>query len=660
MAFFKTILVGFLLYFNTVLSASVAINRNGWTAIADSFQVGNEPAKALDGSATSLWHSRYSPAPVDTLPNWITVDMKTIYNIQAVSIQPRPSDNGNGRVGGHKIEVSTDNTTWQLVAIGTYNNDATTKKTTFVTRQARYVRITATSEAQSPANPWTSIAEINVFHDVVGTTPTPYTAPVSGKGLWEKTIDFPLIPAAVSLLTNGKLLIWSAYAKDNFGGSRGFTQTGIYDPVTGDTSQLQVSNTQHDMFCPGISLDFNGRVIVTGGSDAAKTSIYDPSGNTWIGAPNMKIARGYQSSTTCSDGRIFTIGGSWSGNRGGKNGEIYDPATDAWSLLSGTLVSPMLTADTGGVWRSDNHAWLFSWKSGTVFQAGPSIAMNWYDTTGSGTTTGAGNRLDDGHAMNGNAIMYDAPAGKILTAGGAPDYENSDARTNAYVITIGTPRTNPTVTKTQNMAYARSFANGVVLPDGTVFVTGGQARAKPFVDATAAFVPELWDPATGTWSQLNPMAVPRTYHSVAILLPDGTVFQGGGGLCGPCTQYGGVPESNHFDAEIFVPPYLLNADGTRRTRPVINNVGSSVKLGASLPVTTSAEVTKFALVRFGTATHTVNTDQRRIPLTMSGSGTSYTVQIPADPGVALPGYWLLFAINAAGTPSVGKIIKVTV
>jgi galactose oxidase len=287
------------------------------------------------------------------------------------------------------------------------------------------------------------------------------------------------------------------------------------------------------------------------------------------------------------------------------------------------------------------------------------MAMNWYDTTGSGSTTGAGNRLDDGHAMNGNAIMYDASAGKILTAGGAPDYENSDARTNAYIITIGTPKTTPAVIKTQSMSYARAFAGGVVLPDGTVFMTGGQARARPFQDATAAFVPELWSPATGTWTQLNPMAVPRTYHSVAILLPDATVFNGGGGLCGPCTQYGGVPESNHFDAEIFVPPYLLNSDGSRRTRPVISTVASTVKVGASLSITTGAAVTTFSLVRFGTATHTVNTDQRRIPLTPSGSGTSYTVTVPADPGVALPGYWLLFAIDAAGTPSVGKIVRVT-
>lgn len=239
-------------------------------------------------------------------------------------------------------------------------------------------------------------------------------------------------------------------------------------------------------------------------------------------------------------------------------------------------------------------------------------------------------------------------------------FSSSNGRTNAYVITIGAPKTNPTVIKTQSMAYARGFANGVVLPDGTVFVTGGQSRLHPFNDDTAQLTPELWDPATGKWTQLNPMQIPRTYHSVAILLPDATVFNGGGGLCGPCTQYGGVPESNHFDAEIFVPPYLLNADGTRRTRPVISTVASSVRLGATLSITTTGAVSGFSLVRFGTATHTVNTDQRRIQLTATGSGTSYTVTIPNDAGVALPGYWLLFAINSSGTPSVGKTIKVTV
>ncbi|KAF2854308.1 carbohydrate-binding module family 32 [Plenodomus tracheiphilus IPT5] len=617
-------------------SANVVLSRTGWTATADSFEIGNEPAKALDNNATSLWHSKYTPAPAAPIPHWIVVDMKATYSVQAVSIQPRPAGNANGRIGGHRIEISTDNTNWQIAAVGTYNNDAATKKTTFVTRPARYVRITATSEAQSASNPWTAIAEINVFQDTAA-----YAAPAAGKGLWERTVDFPLVPAAVSLLPNGK------------------TQTGIYDPVSGESSQLEVSNTGHDMFCPGISLDFNGRVIVTGGSNAEKTSIYDPASNAWTGAPNMKIARGYQSTATCSDGRIFNIGGSWSGGSGGKNGEIYNPTTSAWSLLSGALVSPMLTQDAGGLFRSDNHAWLFGWKAQSVFQAGPSIAMNWYDTVGSGSTTGAGNRLNDLDSMNGIAVMYDAAAGKILTAGGATDYENDNAHNNAHVITINAPKTNPTVLKTQSMTYARSFSNGVALPDGTVFVTGGQAYAKPFTDGTSALVPELWSPATGTWTQLNPMSIPRNYHSVAILMPDATVFNGGGGLCGTCTNFGGTPESNHFDAEIFVPPYLLNADGTRRTRPVINSVAATVKVGATLSVTTNAAVTSFSLVRFGSATHTVNTDQRRIALAQTGSGTSYTVMIPADSGVALPGYWLLFAMNASGTPSVGRVVRVT-
>ncbi|KAI4913026.1 hypothetical protein J4E85_011001 [Alternaria conjuncta] len=644
----SAIYIAVLILAGSVDSASVTISRSGWTATSDSFQAGNEPSKALDGNATSFWHSKYDPAPADTLPNWIIVDMKASYNINAVSLQPRPSDNANGRIGGHRIEISTDNSSWKVVAVGTYNNDATTKKTSFVAKPARYVRITATSEAQSAVNQWTTIAEINIFQD------TAYAPPAAGKGLWEKTVDFPLVPAAVSLLPNGKVLMWSAFAKDNFGGSRGFTQTGIYDPATGESSQLQVSNTQHDMFCPGISLGFDGRVIVSGGSDAAKTSIYDPSSDAWTPGSDMRIARGYQSTATCSDGRIFNIGGSWSGNRGGKNGEIYSATANTWALVQNALVSPMLTADTAGVYRSDNHAWLFGWKNQTVFQAGPSIAMNWYDTVGSGSTTGAGNRLDDGDAMCGNAVMFDATAGKILTAGGAANYENSDGRTSAYVVTIGAPKTNPTVAKTQSMAYPRGFANGVALPDGTVFVAGGQSRLHPFNDDTAQLTPELWDPTTGRWTQLNPMQIPRTYHSVAILMPDATVFVGGGGLCGSCGA------NNHFDAEIFVPPYLLNADGTRRARPVISTVATTARLGANLSITTTAAVTKFSLVRFGTATHTVNTDQRRIALTMSGSGTSYTVAIPGDPGVALPGYWLLFAIDANGTPSVGKTIKLAV
>lgn len=409
------------------------------------------------------------------------------------------------------------------------------------------------------------------------------------------------------------------------------------------------------MFCPGISLDANGRITVTGGNDSKNTSIYTPSSSSWSSASQMVIARGYQSSVTIGDGRIFTIGGSWSGGQGGKNGEIYAPGSNTWTSLPGCAVAPMLTADPAGPYRADNHAWLFAYKANSIFQAGPSKHMNWYNVSGTGSYAAAGLRAADADSMCGNAVMFDATTGSILSAGGSPAYDHSDASTAAHVIKLGDSVGGaPTVTKVANMAQARAFANGVVLPDGTVLVVGGQAYAMPFTDTTPALPAELFDPATQSWRTMASIAVPRTYHSVALLLPDATVVVAGGGLCGNgCLQ-------NHFDAQVFSPPYLFAADGSKAARPRIVSVSaSSVRPGALLTVTTAQAVSSFSLVRYGSATHTVNTDQRRVPLSaVSIVGLAHVVSLPSDPGVLVPGYWMLFAINAAGVPSVATTIKV--
>ena len=93
------------------------------------------------------------------------------------------------------------------------------------------------------------------------------------------------------------------------------------------------------------------------------------------------------------------------------------------------------------------------------------------------------------------------------------------------------------------MTYARAFGNSVVLPNGKVFVTGGQPYPVPFTDTNAVLTPELWDPASQTFTILPPETNPRTYHSVALLMLDGRVFSGGGGLCGDCTT---VRTVTHF------------------------------------------------------------------------------------------------------------------
>ncbi|MCQ7029691.1 hypothetical protein MRO55_24630, partial [Escherichia coli] len=92
-----------------------------------------------------------------------------------------------------------------------------------------------------------------------------------------------------------------------------------------------------------------------------------------------------------------------------------------------------------------------------------------------------------------------------------------------------------------------------VLADGSVLATGGQSTngGGGLVDlANATYEAERWDPATGAWTELAPAAVARQYHSTALLLPDGRVLTGGGGICGACHQVGYLRR----DFEIFTPP----------------------------------------------------------------------------------------------------------
>jgi hypothetical protein len=428
-------------------------------------------------------------------------------------------------------------------------------------------------------------------------------------------------------------------------GGGGQTYTTLFDPATKTATEMLVTATGHDMFCPGTANLADGRILVSGGEDSAKTSIYDPATGSWTTGPQLNTPRGYNADSPVWDGSIFTLGGSWSGGQGNKNGEIWT-ASGGWRSLPGVLVAPAITADAAGIYRADNHMWLISTSTGRLLQAGPSHQMNWIDTAGSGSIVSAGNRADDVDSMCGTAVMYDV--GKILKAGGATSYENVDAHPSAYVIDV---THGVSVRKVAPLTYARTFHNSVVLPNGQVVVIGGQTHPVVFTDDTAVLVPELWDPTTETFTALPAMAVPRTYHSIALLLPDGTVLSGGGGLCGNCA-------TNHPDVQILTPPYLLNQDGTLAQRPTIVSAPSVLSYGSSANVTTGQSVSAFALLRVSSTTHTVSNDQRRIPLAFQSTGTNaYALTIPSNPGIALPGAYMLFALDSTGVPSVAKFLR---
>ncbi|XEC33063.1 discoidin domain-containing protein [Streptomyces fradiae] len=623
-------------------AATVDLPRTGWTAAASDEETLKENGRAvnvLDGDATTIWHSRWSGTPAP-LPHSITIDMHRTTAVSALVYQPR-KDKANGRAGAYTVTTSTDGTTFGApVSSGTWRDDDTVKTATFIrAANARYIRLTVSTEAGN-RGPWTSAAEIRLSGP----------ADPAVHGTWSRITGFPLVPVATAVLPGDKLLAWSAYAVDRFGGSNGYTQTAILDLKTGKVTQRRIDNTGHDMFCPGIAMLADGRVLVTGGSNAEKASIYDPATDAWSATTSMNIARGYQAMTLLSTGEAFVLGGSWSGATGDKAGEVWSPDTRTWRKLPGVPAAPALTADPAGAYRADNHMWLYATSGGKVLQLGPSKRMNWITTAGNGSITSAGTRADSEDAMNGNAVAYDI--GKLLTLGGSPAYEKTPATRRAYTVNVdgGGVRT----ARTGDMGYARSFGNSVVLPDGKVAVFGGQAYPVPFSDATSVLTPELWDPATGRFTPLATMAIPRNYHSVANLLPDGRIFSGGGGLCGDCA-------TNHADGAVFTPPYLLNPDGTPKPRPAITGgVPPRAAAGSSLTVTTGGPVASFVLMRAAAATHSTDNDQRRVPLTSTATGTgTYTVSIPADRGVVLPGTYMLFALDAQGVPSTARFLTVS-
>ena len=636
---------------NKPLPSLSYISRAGWTVRSVDSQEAADPAtNAFDGNPATLWHTQYNganPAP----PHEIQIDMGSSRTVGGFTYLPRQDACSNGVIGQYEFYTSTDGVNWGIAAsAGTFTYTGTIlscagqgqiapeRMVTFANRVARYVRLRALSEVNN--NPWTSVAELNIIDGNDTNT-------AAQRGQWSNVITTSVNPVGAAVLPDGKVLIWSAYDRYTFGaGVSDQTLTAIFDPASGTATERLVVETAHDMFCPGTSFLGDGRLLVTGGDSAAKSSIYNPGTATWTSGGNMNLARGYHGQTTLDDGTAFVMGGSWSGGSLGKNGEVW--SNGAWRYLPNALASVTLGPDPGGAAIADRHPWVFTMGNGKVAHVGPSVAMNIFDTTvANGSTTPAGNRADDIFSQNGTAVMYDI--GKILKAGGAPAYGSANATAGSYIIDISN---GISTTKTGSLRLARGMHNTVVMPNGEVIVVGGMPVPVGFSDTNSIFVSEIWNPTTGAWRDAASTLVPRNYHSIALLLPDGRVLSGGGGLCGQGCS------ANHSDMQIYSPAYLFKADGTAATRPAITQAPTTAFHGSSINVTTTGSPTQFVMIRFAAVTHSVNTDQRRIPLTATSLGNGFFGLAIPNSGIAPPGNYMLFALDSNGVPSVAKTVLV--
>jgi galactose oxidase len=484
--------------------------------------------------------------------------------------------------------------------------------------------------------------------------PVPAVPQSDANGRWSPVINTSgVVPITGAVLPSRKVLLWASWTGTHFDGTGALEQTVtlLVDPNRPSQPVVRtVTNTAHNMFCPGTTVLADGRVLVNGGdvNHTDATSIYDPATDTWSKGALMHQQRWYNSTVTLPDGRVLTLGGNRTTGASG-NGELYDPATNTWTPMDGIALTALTAGTDPTLSRTMEHPRQLVAPDGRLFVPGPTPNMQWIDVAGSGSITFAGTRGDDETSQNDVTVMYDV--GRLLKAGGNVSYDRGASRfipssQKSYLIDINGGQA--VVTKVGSMIYPRAFANGVVVPNGQVLVFGGLDNAKAFSDEGNIKAAELFDPATASWRELPPMATPRPYHSMALLLTDGRVLVGGGGLCSKsdCSV-------NHPNIEIYSPPYLFAAP-----RPAITSAPPTVTAnGGTFRVKVTGTVTGFSLIRMASVTHSVDLDQRLIHPAAFGSFGNWTLAAPTSHNLAPPGYYMLFALNGE-VPSVAAIVRI--
>jgi hypothetical protein len=335
----------------------------------------------------------------------------------------------------------------------------------------------------------------------------------------------------VLALPNGKILLTGGAANGN--GTGVLTSAELYDPVAhtfSTTSPMNVARADHTL-----TLLPNGTVLVAGGFNDTNTAlqsveIFDPSSNAFtLLTAQMSSTRAEHTATLLANGTVLIAGGNDNTGTSLASAEIYDPVAGTFSALESGMNSV----------RQVHHADLL--PNGKVLISGgfdtsnnPLASAELYDpVAGTFTLTGSMITARGNHA---SALLY---TGKVLVAGGLVPGEGTS------VLTGGAELYDPvagTFAPTGSMTVPRGQYFPMVLDDGTIFIGAGAGTAALPVGANA----DIYNPASGTFSATSPFTMVQTGLRQAVA-PDGTVLLASG------VNSSGVTVPN---SELFYPPAL--------------------------------------------------------------------------------------------------------
>ncbi len=495
-------------------------------------------------------------------------------------------------------------------------------------------------------------------------------------GRWSRAyVDLPHYAIHAVLLPTGRVLFWG------FEWTRQLAtklprqiegRAAIWDPQlgTGAASIHLVPpphvDLDHDgvpervpLYCSGQTVLRDGRVLVAGGLLSGVfastgyrfppghrlTLVLDPESERWTLGPPMSVGRWYPTATTLPDGRALLLGGF-----DDRKDNDLTSALDVLSPDAGRIDAAPSAARRVGLYPP-----MAVLPSGDVLLAGPQAA----DVALLDAARMAWRTLPplDAYRGGANLVLTPGSRSRAMLVGGTDldgyfePLRAAPARADTAVLDPARPQDGFRPGPRQRRA--RFYPNTVLLPDGTMVTLGGSSGVTA---AEGNYTPskgnrrvELWDPRTDRWRLGPAQREDRTYHSVALLLPDGRVWSAGDDA---------NPTRDGDTAELYEPPYLFKGP-----RPVLTAAPKALRAGVRVTVRASGDVTGLSLMSPSAVTHAVDMHQgfsalRVISRRRSGSATTLTAVLPASAGVQVPGPRMLFAVSRRGAVSRARWVRV--
>lgn len=467
-----------------------------------------------------------------------------------------------------------------------------------------------------------------------------------------------------------------------------------YDPATNKYTPLAYKT---NAFCAGGSFLANGDFISLGGN--APLDFIDPTvgdgfdairyltrsssdaslnGQDWS-EPGNKLAskRWYPSVQTLPDGRLFVASGSLNGldpTVPANNNPTYE-ILDKNGKSSGVSIPMEILVKNQPYYMypfmhqlKDGSLFVFVSKSSELFNVDTNTTLRTFaDLPGAYRTypnTGGSVLLPLSSATDWNPDI-------IICGGGA--YQDITSPTDPSCGRIQ-PLSTTAKWEMDSMPQGRGMVEGTLLPDGTViFVNGGNEGAQGFgLARDPTFEALIYDPAKPLGQRFTTGAsstIPRLYHSVALLLLDGTLMVAGSNpveqpILQPTTA---DPYVTEFRVEIYTPPYLVGDNTNKRPTNITLSSkalqANSQTFNIEFNVPAGAKNVKVSLYHGGFVTHSVHMSHRMLFLDNSGwkagaTQQTLTVTMPPNANVAPPGPYVVYVV-VDGVPGIGQFVQVS-